>query len=211
MDALPIETCQLVGGIVSIGIDTVRKQVAVAVPSVLHTTYVGQAVERIIDIVDRQRAGSGSGGRDLLADGTLALGLLRQSQRLHRIGIVSVLRNHLFLDAQHGVVKAPFGGDGGIARRGQRIGGVDFGLLGALHGREGCAEFLRFISRIGGLIITQILDGGQGILIGLQLDGTQTPGLIFSHFLHMTVKSHTENGLCRTVGGEKSAGEWIVL
>jgi Homeodomain-like domain len=60
----------------------------------------------------------------------------------------------------------------------------------------------------------------QGLEVALQckkpareyehvLDGEGEAHLIAME--HITVKSHTENGLCRTVGGKKSASGWIVL
>jgi hypothetical protein len=64
-----------------------------------------------------------------LADWRFALGLLRQAQRLHGIGIVPVLGNDLILCAEHGVVEVPLGGDSDITRRSQRISGIDFRLL----------------------------------------------------------------------------------
>jgi hypothetical protein len=63
-----------------------------------------------------------------------------------------------------------------------RLRADDFLSAIASYGREGRSKFLRSVSWVGRFVITQILDGGQRILIGLQLGGAQAFSFVLCHF-----------------------------
>lgn len=122
-----------------------------------------------------------------LADGFLAFGFLLQAQRLDLVGVGAELGGDLGLGFEHEVVEIPLGSGDGVTGGGQGVGGVDFGVLGGQHGVEAFGGFGLGKVGVGGGVAAHGLQGGVGIVVGLEDDGTDADRLIVCHFFSFLV------------------------